>query len=75
MDKDLIVYMLLKTDWLCKKSQLRIQRSRASLCKTERFILETAGRVVQFDTDYRQRALTESWPWSVRGGAMKKEGA
>ena len=53
MDRDQVIYLLLKSDWLCKKSRFRLQRSQKSLARSDRFILETVGRVVQFDTDHR----------------------
>lgn len=61
VDQDHIVYMLLKSDWLCKRSRLRLQMSRKSLARSDRFILESTGRIVQFDTDYRQLPSDHEW--------------
>ena len=59
VDQDLVIYLLLKTDWLCRQSRLRIQSNRKSLARSDRFILESTGRIVQFDSDHRRQSLIE----------------
>lgn len=54
MDQALLTYMLEKSRWLYEKSRIRIEKSRKSLARSDAFIMEAVGNIVQYDIDHRR---------------------